>query len=377
MSRLSLTRLYAVLVKEFIQLMRDRLTFAMMVGIPIMQLILFGYAINTDPKHMPTMVVMQEDSRFSRSILAGLTNSEYFDIVGRVRSEAEAEARFAAGDAIFILNIPVHFSRDLVRGDRPRLLLEADASDPVAAGNAVSAFPEIVRHALKDDLKGPLGTLAAPDPPVDAVVHRRYNPEGLAQFNIVPGLVGVVLTMSMIMMTALSLTREVERGTMENLLAMPVTPLEVMLGKITPYIGIGLIQVLIVLGAAHVLFGVPILGSPGVLSLGIVIFIAAMLAVGYTFSTIAKNQTQAMQMSFFFFLPSIFLSGFMFPFRGMPGWAQALGEILPLTHILRILRGVILKGSGFADLWIDFAAQSVFLLAIGFVALKRYRQTLD
>ena len=376
-SAFSLSRLSAILTKEFIQVRRDRLTFAMMVGIPIVQLILFGYAINTDPKHMPTVVVIQEESRFTRSILAALTNSDYFRITDRVASEAEAEAKFASGDVTFILNVPAHFSRDLVRGDRPRLLLEADASDPVAAGNAVGAFPEIVRRALAHDLEGSLGPLAAPDPPVDAVVHRRYNPEGLTQFNIVPGLLGVVLTMSMIMMTALSLTREIERGTMENLLAMPVTPLEVMLGKIAPNIGIGMFQVLIVLGAARLLFGVPILGSLGLLMFGIVIFIAAMLAVGYTFSTIAKSQMQAMQMSFFFFLPSIFLSGFMFPFRGMPLWAQALGEIMPLTHILRILRGVILKGSALADLWIDFAALTVFLLVITMVALGRYRRTLD
>ncbi len=238
----SLSRFLAILMKEFIQLRRDRLTFAMIVGIPVMQLVLFGYAINTDPKHMATMVVMQEDSRFARSIVAAVTSSEYFRIVGRVGSEAEAESSLASGDALFVLNIPAHFSRDLLRGDQPRVLLEADASDPVAAGAAIGAFAEIVRKALRDDLKGALGTLPAPDPPVEAVVHRRYNPEGLTQFNIVPGLLGVVLTMSMIMMTALSLTRETERGTMENLLAMPVTALEVMLGKITPNIGIGLVQ---------------------------------------------------------------------------------------------------------------------------------------
>jgi ABC-2 type transport system permease protein len=370
-------RLIAILVKEFIQLGRDRVTFAMLVGIPIMQLVLFGFAINTDPKHMPTVVVMQEDSLFTRSLLAGLSNSDYFRVTARMASEAEAEAKFASGDVIFILNVPAHFSRDLVRGDRPRLLLEADASDPVAAGNAVGAFQEIVRRALDHDLKGALGDLAQADPPIDAVVHRRYNPEGITQFNIVPGLLGVVLTMSMIMMTAVSLTREAERGTMENLLAMPVTPLDVMLGKIIPYIGIGFIQALIVLVAAHWLFGVPIIGSLGLLGFGVTLFIAAMLAVGYTISTVAKSQMQAMQMSFFFFLPSIFLSGFMFPFRGMPGWAQGLGEILPLTHMLRILRGIVLKGSGLGDLWFDFAALTVFLIAITVVALARFRRTLD
>ena len=373
----SVSRFVAILIKEFIQLRRDRLTFGMMVGIPIMQLILFGYAINTDPKHMPTAVVMQDDSRFSRSILAGMVSSEYFKIERRVSSEAEAERLFASGDVLFILNIPAHFSRDLVRGDRPRLLLEADATDPVASGAAAGAFAEIVRRSLTHDLTGALDPLIASDPPVDAVTHRRYNPEGLTTFNIVPGLLGVVLTMSMILMTALSLTRETERGTMENLLAMPVTPLEVMLGKITPNIGIGLVQVLIVLGASRFLFGVPILGSLLLLTLGITIFIAAMLAVGYTFSTIATSQLQAMQMSFFFFLPSIFLSGFAFPFPGMPLWARILGEFIPLTHMLRILRGTILKGSGLGDLWTDFAALTVFLLVISVVALTRYRRTLD
>lgn len=373
----SLSRFLAILIKEGIQMRRDRLTFAMMVGIPIMQLILFGFAINNDPKNLPTVVVMQEDSRFARSILAALTNSGYFRVTGRVNSEAEANARVSKGQALFVLNFPASMARNLVRGEHPRILLEADASDPVAAGNAVAAFPEIIRRALKRDLQGGFASLAASDPPLEVVVQRRYNPEGITQFNIVPGLVGVVLTMSMIMMTAVSLTRESERGTMENLLAMPVSPLEVMFGKIVPYIGIGIIQVLILFAAARFVFNVPILGSIPALALGVVIFIAAMLAIGYTFSTFAKNQMQAMQMAFFFFLPSILLSGFMFPFRGMPEPAQALGEILPLTHMLRILRGVVLKGNDMADLWPEFAALTVFLIVIASIALRRYRRTLD
>ena len=373
----SFSRVMAILVKEFIQLRRDRLTFAMMVGIPIMQLFLFGYALNTDPKHMPSAILMQDDGQFSRSIIAGLKTSEYFAFKERLSSEDEAERTMASGRATFIIVVPPHFNRDLARGDRPQLLLEADASDPVAAGNAVNALNEIVTRALGDDLRGSLAFLKQTQAPVDVVIHRRYNPEGLTQFNIVPGLLGVVLTMSMIMMTSLSLTRETERGTMENLLAMPVTPIEVMVGKIFPYIGIGVVQVAIILLAARYIFGVPTVGSLAVLSLGILVFIAGMLALGYTFSTVAKSQMQAMQMSFFFFLPSIILSGFIFPFGGMPGWAQVIGEILPLTHFLRIVRGVILKGSDLQEIGSDLVALALFLLAITIVALLRYRRTLD
>jgi ABC-2 type transport system permease protein len=374
---ISLSRLLAVLIKEFIQLRRDRLTFAMMMGIPIMQLFLFGYAVNTDPKHMPTAILMADDGPFTRSIIAGLKSSEYFAFTERVSSEAVAEEKIAAGDVTFVLAIPAHFNRDLVRGDRPQLLLEADASDPVAPGNALGALNEIVHRALGDDLKGSLAFLNETQAPVDVVMHRRYNPEGIAQFNIVPGILGVVLTVSMIMMTSLSLTREAERGTMENLLAMPVSPLEVMVGKITPYVGIGIVQMAIILAASRYVFGVPIIGSFAVLSLGVFVFIAAMLALGYTFSTIAKSQMQAMQMSIFFLLPSIFLSGFMFPFNGMPGWAQALGQLIPLTHFLRIVRGVILKGSTLRELLPEVLALTGFLIVMAIIALARYRRTLD
>jgi ABC-2 type transport system permease protein len=377
MANFSPERTLAVLTKEFIQLRRDRLTFAMMVGVPIMQLFLFGFAINTDPKQMPTAIIVQDDGVFTRSLIAGLQNSQYFRFTERLASEADAEKRIAAGRDTFVVNVPAHFNRDLVRGDRPQLLLEADASDPVAAGNAVGAFSEIVTRSLRDDLKGALADLPGSEGPVDVIVHRRYNPEGITQFNIVPGLLGVVLTLSMILMTSLSLTRESERGTMENLLAMPVTPLEVMVGKILPYIGIGLVQVAIILLAARYVFGVPIVGSFALLGIGVLVFIAGLLALGYTFSTIAKTQMQAMQMTFFFFLPSIFLSGFLFPFNGMPGWAQFLGQIFPLTHFLRIVRGVVLKGSSLAELQLDILALVAFLIVVALIALTRYRRTLD
>ncbi|RJF85242.1 ABC transporter permease [Azospirillum cavernae] len=377
MGGLSFSRLLAVMVKELIQMRRDRLTFAMMVGVPILQLILFGFAINADPKRLPTAVLTADVSPFARSLVAALGNSGYFDIGRAVSGEAELDRLLATGQVQFAITIPAGFSRDLQRGERPVLLVEADATDPAATSNALSALSVIARQALDPDLVGPLAALRSTPDPIELRVHRRYNPEGITQYNVVPGLMGVVLTMTMVMMTALAVTRERERGTMENLLAMPVRPFEVMLGKIVPFIGVGYVQVLLIVGAARLLFGVPIVGSLLLLSAVLVVFIAANLAVGFTFSTLAKNQLQAMQMSFFFFLPSMLLSGFMFPFRGMPGWAQAVGEILPLTHFLRIVRGILLKGNGFADIVGELAPLLAFLLVVTVVALKRYRQTLD
>ncbi len=377
MGGLSFSRLLAVMVKELIQMRRDRLTFAMMVGVPILQLILFGFAINADPKRLPTAVLTADASPFARSLTAALGNSGYFDIGRAVADEAELDRLLATGQVQFAVTIPVGFSRDLQRGERPVLLVEADATDPAATSNALSALAVIARQALDADLVGPLAGLRAAPDPIELRVHRRYNPEGITQYNVVPGLMGVVLTMTMVMMTALAVTRERERGTMENLLAMPVRPFEVMLGKIVPFIAVGYVQVLLIVGAARLLFGVPIVGSLLLLSAVLVVFIAASLAVGFTFSTLAKNQLQAMQMSFFFFLPSMLLSGFMFPFRGMPGWAQAVGEILPLTHFLRIVRGILLKGNGFADIVGELTPLLAFLLVVTVVALKRYRQTLD
>jgi len=375
--RFSIARLGAILVKEFIQMRRDRLTFAMLVGIPLMQLMLFGYAINSDPKALPTAVRIADHSPFSRSLLAALENSDYFRIVTRTTSEAEARRLLQLGEVQFVVNLPAGFGRDVSRGARPALLVEADATDPAATSNALGVLTALERSGLDRDLTGPLARLKTGATPFELRVHRLYNPEGITQLNIVPGLMGVVLTMTMIVMTSLSMTRERERGTMENLLSLPVRPLEVMLGKILPYILIGYIQVVLILAAARFLFDVPMLGSLTLLSAALVVFIAANLAVGFTFSTIARNQLQAMQMAFFFFLPSILLSGFMFPFRGMPGWAQAIGEVLPLTHFLRIVRGILLKGNGVAEIMPHIWPLALFLLAVSAIALMRYRKTLD
>jgi ABC-2 type transport system permease protein len=374
---MSWSRLLAILIKEFRQIRRDHLTFAMMVAVPIVQLILFGYAINTDPKRLPMAAVVADNSEFSRSLLAALETSDYFRIVRRAASETEADRLLEQGQVQFILVIPPDFSRRLLRGERPQLLLAADATDPAAGGNALAAINAISRQALLQDLGGALAKLRPNDLPYEIRVQRRYNPEGLSRYNIVPGLIGVILTMTMVMMTGLAMTRERERGTMENLLATPVRPLEVMVGKIAPYILIGYVQVGVVLIAARILFDVPMIGSLTLLSLALVIFMAANLAVGFTFSTIAANQLQAMQLTFFFFLPSMLLSGFMFPFRGMPGWAQLIGEILPLTHFLRIVRGILLKGNHMADILPELWPIALFMLVAGLVALARYRQTLD
>jgi ABC-2 type transport system permease protein len=370
-------RFIAVLLKEFVQMRRDRLTFGMIVGIPIVQLVLFGFAINTDPKGLPAAAVINDESQFSRALLRSMENSQYFKFTHRVASEAQAERLLQLGDVQFVLVIPSDFSRKLQRGERPQLLLAADATDPSATGNALAALNQIVKQTFERELVGPLARQSSADLPVDLRVQRRYNPEGVARYNIVPGLMGVILTMTMIMMTALAMTRERERGTMENLLATPVRPVEVMVGKIAPYIIVGYLQVALILIAAKVIFGVPIVGSLLLLSLALILFIAANLAVGFTFSTVARNQLQAMQMTFFFFLPSMLLSGFMFPFRGMPDWAQALGEVLPLTHFLRIVRGVLLKGNGLAEIAPELWPIALFMLIAGAVALKRYRQTLD
>jgi ABC-2 type transport system permease protein len=370
-------RFWAIVVKEFIQMRRDRLTFGMMVGIPLLQLVLFGYAINSDPKHLPAGVVLADNGPFGRSLLQAVRTSGYFDLRRQFAGEAEASDAIRRGEVQFVFNIPVDFTRDLLRGDRPAVLIEADATDPAATGNALGVARQVVERALEKDLKGPLASLRAGVSPVELRIHAHYNPESITQYNIVPGLMGVVLTMTMIVITALAMTRERERGTMENLLSMPTRPLEVMTGKIVPYILVGYVQVFLILLAARVLFDVPMEGSILLLLLVSAVFIAANLAMGVTFSTIASNQLQAVQMSFFFFLPSLLLSGFMFPFRGMPVWAQWLGEVFPLTHFLRIVRGILLKGNGTGaildDLW-PIALFAVVALTIG---LKRYRKTLD
>jgi len=378
MSRsISAARIRALLSKEFIQLRRDRLTAAMIVGIPIMQLFLFGFAINADPKHLPTVVLISDPGPFSDSITSALANSGYFNVVKATHSPDEAHRMLDEGRTSFVVDIPVNFNRDLVRGANPELLVEADATDPATASNAIAAISEIASEALRDDLKGPLAARVQAQPPFNVVVHRLYNPEVNTHYNIVPGLLGVILTMTMVLMTSMALTRERERGTYENLLAMPTHPLEIMIGKIVPNIFVGLVQTVLVLAAASFVFSVPIIGSPVVLSVAVLLFISANLAVGYTFSTVAQNELQAMQMMVLFLLPSILLSGFAFPFRGMPEWAQWVGEFLPNTHFLRVVRGVLLKGNGLGESWPDIWPLILFLFAAGTVSLLRFRRTLD
>jgi ABC-2 type transport system permease protein len=367
------SRTWAVLVKEFIQLKRDRVSFAMIIMIPLIQLLLFGYAINTNPRHLPTAVLLQENSDLGRSIMAALKNTDYFRVIERPRSEAELDAMLASGKILFGIEIPRNFERSVRRGDKPAMLIVADATDPVAASAAVSALGQVVQTALSHD-RG----LPNPGTPLFEIrTHQRYNPAGLTQLNIVPGLVGTILTMTMLIFTALSVTREIERGTMENLLSMPITPVEIMLGKIIPYVIVGFVQAAMIIGIGVLLFGVPILGNLFVLAGLSALFIATNLSIGYTFSTVAQNQLQAMQMSIMFFLPNILLSGFLFPFAGMPTWAQWVGEALPLTHYLRIVRAVMLKGSSLGDLHYDAAAMFVLMLVAMTIAVTRFRRTLD
>ncbi len=377
MSGFSLGRVAAVLVKEFIQLTRDRLTYALILAMPVVQLLLFGYAINGDPRHLPTAVMVQDNGAFARSTLGAIRNSGYFDITEVARTPAELDEALALGRVQFAITIPADFTRRVVRGDKAQILVEADAADPSATGNAVAALSALPREALRHDLTGPLAGRAGAPPPFEVVVHRRYNPEAITAYNIVPGLLGVILSMTLVMMTSLGVTREYERGTMESLLATPVRPLEVMVGKLAPYVLVGLIQTVFILGLARLLFGVPMQGGWGALTLGIMLFIMGSLALGFLLSTAARNQLQAMQMSFFYMLPSILLSGFMFPFRGMPDWAQALGSLIPVTHFLRVVRGALLKGLGVAELWPSLAALGVFVLVVVALAMARYRTTLD
>jgi len=373
----NLHRLFAMVRKEFIQMRRDRLTFGMMIGIPMIQLILFGFAINSNPKHLPTAIYAADNSVFSRTLVWGLRNSSYFDITREAHSAAEIKTWLAENKVQFAVTVPVDFSRKLLRGEKPDLLLEADATDPSAVGFAQAAVSQLASTVINRDLTGPNAHLRADAPPFNLVTHQHYNPESISQYNIVPGLMGVMLTMTMIMITGLAITRERERGTMENLLSTPVHPGEVIVGKIIPYIFVGYVQVTLVLLAAKFVFGVPVIGSVPLLVVLTFLFIVANLSVGITFSTLAKNQLQAVQMTFFFFLPSLLLSGYMFPFRGMPDWAQDIGECLPLTHFLRIVRGILLKGNGIAECATDLWPIALFVTVVLTLAVKRYRQTLD
>jgi ABC-2 type transport system permease protein len=368
-------RLWAMVLKEFVQMRRDRLTFATMLAIPVLQLVLFGYAINTDPKNLPTAVLARDQGPLTRSLVAAVRNTGYFRIDHEVRDPRELDSLISSGAVQFGIEIPAGFERDVRRGSRPYVLIVADASDPTTTGGALAALQGIVEGALRRELRGP--SASEPGSAFQLRIHRRYNPEGETQLNIVPGLLGVILTMTMMLFTALAVTREIERGTMENLLSMPIRPVEIMLGKILPFVAVGFIQMAIILLAARYLFGVPVVGSLALLVALTTLFAAANLAVGYTFSTIARNQLQAVQMTFMFFLPNILLSGFMFPFRGMPGWAQAIGEVLPLTHFMRIARGIMLKGNTMADMEIDVLALVLFILVAMGLALVRFRTTLD
>jgi ABC-2 type transport system permease protein len=394
-------RFRAIVVKEFIQMRRDRLTFAMMIMIPLMQLILFGYAINSDPRHLPAAILLADNGPYGRTLLYAIKNSTYFDFVRQIKSEQEGRDALARGEVQFVISIPENFTRDLVRGDRPSVLIEADATDPAATSNAIGSLNSLLNVAFANDFKGPLSFLGGGPPayagidalhtnmensasgqatvsaPIDVRIHAMYNPEAITQYNIVPGLMGVVLTMTMVLITGMAITRERERGTMENLLSMPTRPFEVMAGKIIPYILVGYVQVSLILIASHLLFHVPVEGSLFLLMTVALAFIAANLAVGITFSTVAENQLQAMQMAFFFFLPSILLSGFMFPFRGMPVWAQYIGEILPLTHFLRIVRGIMLKGNSLSDVVFHLWKILLFTVVALVIGVKRYRRTLD
>jgi len=370
-------RFWGIVLKEFLQLRRDKVTFAMIVGVPIAQLVLFGYAINSDPKHLRTAVIEGDKSEFTRTYLAALRTSEYFEFVGTLPDEDAGRAALDRGEVQFVVNIPADFTRRLLRGERPALLVEADATDPSATGTAVAALREVVTSSAGRDLDGSLAALAPAPAPFEVRLHKLYNPEGITQRNIVPGLMGVILTMMMVMMTALAITRERERGTMENLLATPARPIEVMTGKILPYIAIGLIQVTIILVAARTLFGVPFEGSLVTLYAVALLHIAANLAVGITVSSLAANQLQAMQLTFFYFLPNILLSGFMFPFQGMPAWARGVGNLLPMSWFNRMVRGIMLKGVGWADLWPNAWPVLVFTGCTMAIAMLFYRRTLD
>ena len=370
-------RMWAMVIKEFVQMRRDRMTFATMIFVPILQLTLFGYAINTDPKQLPTAVLVRDEGPLTRAVLAAMKNTDYFKFTEQVHDADELDRLILSGKVQFAVEIPASFERDVRRGDRPAVLVIADATDPVATGTAVSSLQGLIDTALRRELRGPGAPVTKSTAPFQITLQNRYNPEAITQYNIVPGLLGVVLTMTMMMFTALAVTREIERGTMESLLAMPIKPVEIMIGKIAPFVLVGFVQMTIILCAAHFLFNVPIMGSVWLLVSLATLFAASNLAVGYTFSTIAQNQLQAVQLTFFFFLPNILLSGFMFPFRGMPMWAQVIGEALPLTHFMRIVRGIMLKSTGLADMQIDVAALFIFIIVAMGLALARFRRTLD
>jgi len=373
----SLSRLGALLAKELIQMRRDRITFGMMLGVPLIQLVLFGYAINNDPKDLPAALVAASNDQYTRAMVSALETTGYYRFTHVAASAEEAEALIARGDVSFVVTIPSDFARRVERGDNPQILIEADATDPAAAGGAIATLGTVASEALLREMGDESIAAEQAAGRVEIVVHRRYNPEAISQYNIVPGLLGVILQMTLVMMTSIALTRETERGTMENLLAMPASPAEIMLGKVLPYLGVGAVQVVVVLAAAKLLFSVPFVGSLWLLLGAIFVFVMALVLLGYTISTVARTQMQALQLTIFFFLPSILLSGFMFPYRGMPGWAQVLGEVLPLTHFLRVTRAVMLKGADWPAVSAEVTALGLFVMVFAALALLRFRRTLD
>ena len=373
----SFARLGALLIKEFIQMRRDRITFGMMLGVPLMQLVLFGFAINNDPKSLPAALVATSNDHYTRAMVSALEMTGYYRFDHVPQSEAEAEALMASGAVSFVVTIPADFARRVESGNSPQILIEADATDPSVASGAISTLSTVAATALLREQGIQVQADEAAKSQLEVVVHRRYNPEGISQYNIVPGLLGVILQMTLTMMTSIALTRETERGTMENLLAMPASPAEIMLGKVLPYMVVGAVQVVVVLIAAKLIFSVPFVGSLPLLLFAILVFVLSLVLLGYTISTVARTQMQALQLTFFFFLPSILLSGFMFPYRGMPGWAQYFGEIFPLTHFLRITRAVMLKGADFTAISGEVGALALFVLLFAGVALLRFRRTLD
>lgn len=377
MKTISFARIKAVLLKEFVQMRRDRMTFAMMIGIPIMQLIMFGFAINSDPRHLPTALIDRDHSSFSRSVITAVENSTFMNIAYRPTTEDEAERLMREGQVNFILIIPENFARDLVRGERPQILLVADATDPSATSGAANSMNEIVSSGLIRDLSGSFSSLITQPPSVDVILHKRYNPAGITQYNIIPGLLGIIIAMTMTMITAVAITREKERGTMENLLAMPIKPMEMMVGKIAPYVIIGYVQTVVVLVAAQFAFKIPMAGSMTLLFSAVTLYIIVNLMIGFLFSSIAQTQMQALQMTFFLLMPQILLSGFLFPFLGMPRWAQIIGEGLPATHFMRLMRGIMLKGADGADLISSFWPLGVIMVVVGVMSMLRYKKTLD
>lgn len=377
MSSFSWQRLFGLLMKEFNQFRRDRTTFAMIISLPIVQLLVFGYAINTNPKHLPTALINYDNGSFSRTLVRGLENTQYFSIRDQFKNEKAANDAMAANKILFILTIPSDFSKKVVRGDKPIALLEADGSDPVSVGAAMSAASNLMQNVFQYDFVGPLSKYKTVPLPVELRTHVRYNPEAITQYNVVPGLMGTILTMTLVMVASMALTKEQEQGTLESLLMTPALPMEVIISKVFPYIVVGYLQVMLIIFLATTLFSVPMMGNVFLLFALALPFIMANLSVGMTISTMSSSQLQASQTSTFFFLPSMLLSGFAFPFQGMPMWAQYIGNLLPMTHFIALTRGIMLKGITFSQAWPNVWPILLFMLIAFVIAVKRYRKTLD